>query len=436
MSRPAPTRLAAVAALTLLLPLLGTACAEPPGSEADVLPEPTPHEAQQLAIFQKGLDRTELGSRWLTEAERALEEPVRLRPPYAESGRFVRPEATALGYAVPVDRGQRLDVRVEGELARAGRLLVDLFRAPPDDEARPARIRSLRGDGGFSLEPPRDGVYILRVQPELFAEGDYGLEVKTSAALTFPVAEHDHEAVWSGFGAPREGGRREHHGVDIFAPRGTPVLAAVDGVVRRANETPVGGRVVWLRDSHRPRSLYYAHLDTQLVRRGQRVRAGDTLGLVGNTGNARTTPPHLHFGLYVRREGPIDPFPFIRVLPSELPATTVDVELPGAWARPRSEGVRLRSAPSRSAKVVAELPADQPFRVLAAAGEWYRVRLPDGSQGYVAGRLAEDTGASRLAATPPSLPSPPSAETGGTTAGPPAGRTPTESSPASAPAQR
>jgi peptidoglycan LD-endopeptidase LytH len=56
--------------------------------------------------------------------------------------------------------------------------------------------------------------------------------------------------------------------------------------------------------------LYYAHLDKQLVEQGQEVKKGDVLGLVGNTGNARYTPSHLHFGVYTT-EGPINPLPFV-----------------------------------------------------------------------------------------------------------------------------
>src|SRR5690606_6321435 len=117
-------------------------------------------------------------------------------------------------------------------------------------------------------------------------------------ALAFPVEGRGTGAVGSFFGADRDGGARSHHGVDIFAPRGTPVLAAAEGTVSRVRETPRGGKVVWLRDEARGQNLYYAHLDSQLVAGGERVRVGDTLGLVGNTGNARTTPPHLHFGIY------------------------------------------------------------------------------------------------------------------------------------------
>jgi murein DD-endopeptidase MepM/ murein hydrolase activator NlpD len=62
--------------------------------------------------------------------------------------------------------------------------------------------------------------------------------------------------------------------------------------------------VIWLQDTKRQQTLYYAHLDQQLVRPGQRVVAGDTIGLVGNTGNARTKDPHLHLASTLMEEGP------------------------------------------------------------------------------------------------------------------------------------
>jgi hypothetical protein len=104
-----------------------------------------------------------------------------------------------------------------------------------------------------------------------------------------PGTERD---IGSRFGAPRDAGARSHHGIDIFARRGTPVVAAATGVVNRVNVTDIGGKVVWVRDVL-GNSLYYAHLDSQAVSSGMRVNVGDTLGFVGNTGNARTTPPHL-----------------------------------------------------------------------------------------------------------------------------------------------
>ena len=121
--------------------------------------------------------------------------------------------------------------------------------------------------------------------------------------LAFPVDGVDGSAIWSGFGAERDGGRRAHRGVDIFAPRGTPVLAATDGWVTRVETTRVGGNVVWMQPLFGNMRVYYAHLHEQWVEPGDFVLAGQPLGAVGNTGNAITTPPHLHFGVYVRRPG-------------------------------------------------------------------------------------------------------------------------------------
>ena len=107
----------------------------------------------------------------------------------------------------------------------------------------------------------------------------------------FPWRSGDTRAVLSFFGDSRDGGRRGHRGVDIFAPRGTPVLSATDGRVYRVETTLIGGNVVWVRASDQVNRVYYAHLDSQVVRTGMEVKRGTLLGFVGNTGNARTTPP-------------------------------------------------------------------------------------------------------------------------------------------------
>ncbi len=132
---------------------------------------------------------------------------------------------------------------------------------------------------------------------------------------------------------------------------------------------------------------YYAHLDTQVVRRGQRVSVGDTLGFVGNTGNARTTPPHLHFGLY--SGGSFDPYPALKQLPTALADFTGDRDLIDQRARVIRSGTRIRAHPTTRSTVLAELPPHTPLHVEAGSGAWYRVMLPDGTGGYVAARLIE-----------------------------------------------
>jgi hypothetical protein len=193
-------------------------------------------------------------------------------------------------------------------------------------------------------------------------------------------------SILSVFGVARDGGRRQHHGVDIFARRGTPVVSATSGRVNRVEVTNLGGKVVWVRDEKIRRNIYYAHLDSQTVQDGDWVEVGDTLGFVGNTGNARTTPPHLHFGIYSR--GPTDPDPYLRPSP-RMAELDVDPSAYGAWMRTENEGIRLRSGPSRRSSTLAELPEGAPLRVVGGSGEWYRVEGPEGEVGYIAARLVE-----------------------------------------------
>ena len=128
--------------------------------------------------------------------------------------------------------------------------------------------------------------------------------------LPIPVQGVSMRAVRDTFGAPRPGDRK-HQGVDIFAPRGTPVLATTRGFVARIGENSLGGTVVWLLGPGGDRH-YYAHLNSVAdIKIGQRVVPGDVLGTVGTTGNARATPPHLHYGIYRRGEGAINPFPLL-----------------------------------------------------------------------------------------------------------------------------
>ncbi|MDQ8032288.1 M23 family metallopeptidase [Bordetella genomosp. 1] len=115
------------------------------------------------------------------------------------------------------------------------------------------------------------------------------------------------------WGAARSNGRR-HEGIDIFARRGTPVLAATEGVVTRIGTNNLGGQVVWVMGPGR-QMHYYAHLDGYAdIARGQLVQPGDVLGFVGNTGNARTTPPHLHYGIY-GAGGALNPYPLLKAGP-------------------------------------------------------------------------------------------------------------------------
>lgn len=113
------------------------------------------------------------------------------------------------------------------------------------------------------------------------------------------------------FGAPR-GTDRTHAGVDIFAPRGTPVVSATPGLVVSIRDGGLGGKQVWVLGPARERH-YYAHLDDWMpgLEQGDVVAPGEVLGFVGTTGNAKGTPPHLHYGVY-GSAGAYDPLPLMR----------------------------------------------------------------------------------------------------------------------------
>nr|WP_202444661.1 M23 family metallopeptidase [Achromobacter aestuarii] len=129
-------------------------------------------------------------------------------------------------------------------------------------------------------------------------------------ALPVPVAGVSFRQIANTYGAPR-GSTRKHEGLDIFAKRGTPVLSATEGMVTRVGTNRLGGNVVWVLGPGGQRH-YYAHLDTQAdLSAGDRVAAGTELGTVGDTGNARGTPPHLHYGVYATG-GAINPYPLLK----------------------------------------------------------------------------------------------------------------------------
>ena len=172
----------------------------------------------------------------------------------------------------------------------------------------------------------------------------------TAGGYVFPV--YGPSGYSDTFGAARadvSGGW--HHGDDIFAPLGAPVLAVASGTVFSVGWNEIGGWRLWLRDSG-GNEFYYAHLSayTSLAVNGRHVTAGQVLGFVGNTGDAQGTPFHLHFEvhpvsmLFLGYDGAVDPTQYlnawrrledIRILPAvpfseRLAATTSNAPTPGA----------------------------------------------------------------------------------------------------------
>ena len=130
--------------------------------------------------------------------------------------------------------------------------------------------------------------------------------------LIFPVSGKSN--IGSYWGDARDAGGRKHEGIDVFASKGTPVVAVTDGYVLEVIEDGIGGKSVTIQSDDYSWRTYYAHLDAQKVSKGQIVKKGQLIGTVGNTGNAKITTPHLHFGIY-EPGGAIDPLPFVKTSP-------------------------------------------------------------------------------------------------------------------------
>jgi peptidoglycan LD-endopeptidase LytH len=268
-----------------------------------LLPVPA-HDQYAAALTVSGLSSTAAGRAWLDAADRALDRAVEVSPTFNAAAPSIDAPSPLMAWRFRARRGQRVSIEVAG--AR-DKMFLDLFASDGRNRVASAPPRS----SSLSYIVEDDGDYVARAQPRLDAGGIYDIEQRVDASLRFPVPGVGPRAVQSGFGSARDAGRRRHEGIDIFAPRGTPVIAAADGWITRQTTNRLGGNVVWLWAPSRRVSLYYAHLDRQAVAPGDRVTAGDTIGFVGNTGNARSTSPHLHFGVYASLAGAVDPLPYV-----------------------------------------------------------------------------------------------------------------------------
>lgn len=162
---------------------------------------------------------------------------------------------------------------------------------------------------------PPQAAWDTPVLPDLSRQNRAALlQEPMPAHLTVPVSGVPRLALRDSFGAPRSGGRR-HEGIDIFAPHYTPVVAATPGFILQIGTNHLGGNIVKVLG---PGGYihYYAHLSAYgPIHVHDWVQAGDVIGYVGNTGDARTKSTHLHYGIYAptgwHAYHAIDPYPFL-----------------------------------------------------------------------------------------------------------------------------
>ncbi len=348
-------------------------------------------------VYEKDLRKNQPDSTylWLGAAERALQTAALPEPPFRERGLLTADRPEAVGYRFRLAAGEALRFSLLPPFP-AREVFGEVYRITGTTDSVEQFEEVAYWDSTtyrLEFEARRPGDYLFRLQGKLGTTIPFDLYVNRYPPLRFPVAGAGNRDIQSFWGAERDGGRRRHEGIDIFAPRGTPVVAVADGRVTSVGNGGLGGKTVWQRAGDRGINLYYAHLDTQLVGFGRRVQVGDTLGLVGNTGNARTTAPHLHFGIY-GGSGAVDPLPFVKLWADDPPALTADTTLLGGWAE-TTGAANFRPQATTKSTPLEQLPAATPAWVIAAQAAYCRIRLTDGRTGYVAASLL------RPAAAPP-----------------------------------
>lgn len=352
----------------MLILLIGTSCSRV-NKVKDIFDKPTAREKYERDFEKDPV----VFEDWKKAFENALFESVAVELPYSEAGKFSHDYSKVFSYNLTLNPGERLQVMVETDSLNT-LIFLDLYRQKIDSVTSYEYLKSAEFNSSkLQQEVNEPGIYKLLIQPEITSTSPFRINIFKEPVYVFPVAGKGNSAVQSYWGATREGGRRTHEGIDIFAPRGTPVIAVTRGRVSSTGNKGLGGKQVWLRDRKRGNSLYYAHLDSIIATPGMQVVPGDTLGLVGNSGNARTTAPHLHFGIYKAYDGAQNPLPYVYRTP--IPESMISNGIPNFLLATGT--ANLRKGPSTNAEIGSRVQARDTLKVLGETGDWYHARFED-----------------------------------------------------------
>jgi len=367
--------------ILLLWIVLYSSCKQDAIKTDDLYKPSSAYEAYQQGIIDLGLGESSLFQAWMTESSRCLSEPTFVKLPYEETCFFDDLRPRSFAYRMKSRRGQKIDIQLTSQLDTQANVFIDLFHVISDSTHTYDHVATADSTWRLIFEPLVDGEFILRLQPELLKTGRYNLRISEEPVFAFPMAGRTETAILSLFGVERDAGRRIHEGNDIFAGRHRPIVAATSGTVTSTGDKGLGGKQIYIKDHKRNLDVYFAHLESILVQEGDQVIKGDTIATNGNSGNAQTTNPHLHFGIY-SDTGAIDPYHYI--VPNRRAHRPIrsDVDWTGQIVRTKNKAY-FDHISNRYRNRRDSVPIHTIMYVDAAWSRSYRVRLPDGREGYV-----------------------------------------------------
>lgn len=300
----------------------------------------------------------------------AISDSLSVTLPYGEKGTFHSNQNLAYSYTFQLTEGEVLTAKIERDSLNQS-VFIDVFEYDSFSKTFKEAMKTDTSDVKFI--PENTGTYKLIVQPEIGANAGFFIALNKKPLYAFPVLGKGNAAIQSFWGNERDGGKRTHEGIDIFAKKGTPVVAVFDGTISRTGNTGLGGRQVWQQTGLLNNSIYYAHLDSIAVEDGTRVKTGDTLGFVGNTGNAKFTPAHLHFGIYKGYQGAVNPLPFVYETASLNPKSFVKT-LKSKSLQVKSSTANLRQQPDKDGAKIGELLKNDIVTLLGENNDWLHIQ--------------------------------------------------------------
>ncbi|MBY8961282.1 peptidoglycan DD-metalloendopeptidase family protein [Flavobacterium sp. D11R37] len=364
---------------TLLLIFLVLQCSGCSGIQkvTDTITNPTARE-----IYKREFrDNEQVYNNWQAAYQTALTDSTTVSLPYVEKGKFSTDINEVYTYDITLEEGEVLIAEVIKD-SSTQRVFIEVLGS---DTTKPEKAEINRTQ--IKYIPDATGTYKVIIQPEIAADTPFTISIYKRPQYSFPVAGKGNADVGSFWGMERDGGKRRHEGIDIFAKKGTPVVAATDGFITYTGERGLGGKQVWLRDGMFGKSLYYAHLDSIAVQGSATVKTGDTLGFVGNTGNARFTPPHLHFGIYTGR-GAVNPLPFVfKTNKPEASGFTFNYT---ALQLKTKATANLRQGPSTSFNTIGQLTANDTIQLLGQHHDWLHIITRNGKKAFLHKSLARE----------------------------------------------